>query len=668
MSNEMVSGRLGRFFRSGWGGSFLVGTVFFVCILSITESLPLVWDESDAIERSWLICKWFRNPVDSGTMVRNGRFFPAEVYDRYTAEQLENAPFLHLEGQSDEDENVPDRTDHTNAPVSRFSPDVIRRYWQNTTEVDGHPAGYSLLIAGGRSFCSVTGLDRILFEKVQCRFGHILLFSIALSAVFARVRRSFGTLTALSSLFCIVCIPRVFAHGQIAACDSPHMSSWLLVWAAFETGLQSRWKAVLWGVLLGIALSMKFTSWFIPFAFIGFACCYRHFGPLSAKEENLSRRMLRLFLIGFPVSLLVFYILNPTLWHAPISGLGKFFYMCTIQTRRICPVSVSFLGQKMVNLPWYNTWFLLGITVPVGILFFGLVTIFRELSGLVVAKRNKTKTVQVSEESPAAVPKNDISEQQMDKLLESGCLLSRPYFIMLVFVNFATLMLVRMLPNAPGHDGVRLFVAAFPFFGILAGIGLGDALSGRFSRKNNWQFPCVLWKLAALLVIPFAAFNMYWYSPHWLSYYNFAIGGPNGATARGMETTYYWDGMTPDVVNWLNEHTAPDKYIWFHQAPEFYDYRFLPWHFEQRPCLPRHIISYASQHIAEKIKAGQIQWVVIQSRQGMLDMFLSYAFKNVTPAYEKCIRKGGIGPWNMEHAPLIRVYDANSLHIQYILD
>ena len=40
-------------------------------------------------------------------------------------------------------------------------------------------------------------------------------------------------------------------------------------------------------------------------------------------------------------------------------------------------------------------------------------------------------------------------------------------------------MVLRALPNAPGHDGVRLFLPAFAFLACLAGIGLatsGDRL------------------------------------------------------------------------------------------------------------------------------------------------------------------------------------------------
>ena len=49
--------------------------------------------------------------------------------------------------------------------------------------------------------------------------------------------------------------------------------------------------------------------------------------------------------------------------------------------------------------------------------------------------------------------------------------------------------------------------------------------------------------IGILLICGASAVNLRWYAPQWLSYYSLAIGGLPGATALGMEPTYYWDGL-----------------------------------------------------------------------------------------------------------------------------
>ena len=47
-----------------------------------------------------------------------------------------------------------------------------------------------------------------------------------------------------------------------------------------------------------------------------------------------------------------------------------------------------------------------------------------------------------------------------------------------------------------------------------------------------------------------------------LSYYNALIGGLSGAARAGMEPTYYWDAVTPEVRDWLNAHTEAGDGRW----------------------------------------------------------------------------------------------------------
>ena len=59
------------------------------------------------------------------------------------------------------------------------------------------------------------------------------------------------------------------------------------------------------------------------------------------------------------------------------------------------------------------------------------------------------------------------------------------------------------------------------------------------------------------------AFSTWRYHPLQLSYYNALIGGLSGANRAGMEPTYYWDAVTPDVREWLNTHTGDRRSVGF---------------------------------------------------------------------------------------------------------
>ena len=118
------------------------------------------------------------------------------------------------------------------------------------------------------------------------------------------------------------------------------------------------------------------------------------------------------------------------------------------------------------------------------------------------------------------------------------------------------------MPNAPGHDGERQFLPAFAFLACLSGIGLVAIRSwlDRFARPWLARISHV-----AVLVVAVSAagWSTWQYHPLQLSYFNALIGGLSGAYRAGMEPTYYWEAVTPDVRGWLNSHTAEGRTVAF---------------------------------------------------------------------------------------------------------
>jgi hypothetical protein len=169
-------------------------------------------------------------------------------------------------------------------------------------------------------------------------------------------------------------------------------------------------------------------------------------------------------------------------------------------------------------------------------------------------------------------------------------------------------MILRALPHTPGHDGVRLFLPAFGMLALLGGQGARFLLD----HLGPWAKPAIV---AALLEgIVSVAVMM----PVPLSYFSPIVGGLPGATALGMEPTYYWDALGPDARQWLAAHTEPGRTFAFHTYPTSWLY------LRQTGELPRKL------HPADP---GYPQWFVIQNRPGAFTDRLRALVAQSRPAY-----------------------------------
>lgn len=429
----------------------LAGVVCFFLLSATTPILPIVWDEGNAIERSDGILAWFANPRAWNAL-------------------------------------------------------GIESHWRYTTQVEGHPAFYGVIIAAGRAVASP-----FLPPLYAARFGPIILFSIAAGALYWRVARDVSPTAAFAAVASLLLLPRMFAHAHFASIDGPLVSCWILTWTAFAPARGSRRRSLVWGLFLGMTLSTKATGWLAVPPFVLWALVYRDRGAA------------RTLAIGIPTAILTFFFLNPPLWPAPVEGLTTFFQM-NLFRRELggLNISILFLG-RMYNLdyplPWWNTLFWTATAVPVPVLAAAAV-------GLV----------------------NTLRECRTDRL---G---------MLVLFNWVVLLIARAVPGTPVHDGIRLFLPSFAFLAIFAGLGTDRIL--RWASRRRPIFKASIRGAVAAAGVLMAA-NLAWYAPQWLSHYNFLIGGLPGANAAGMEPTYYWDGLDDTVLDWLNTHTLEGQKVRF---------------------------------------------------------------------------------------------------------
>lgn len=446
--------------------AFFIALATAAVLLATSFGLPMVWDEGNAILRSEGIERWIR---------------------RWTI------------------------VDSQSAQASPLSQQIIAEDWAYTTQREGHPAFYGIVIAAGRALSAGW-----LPPLEGARFGPLLLFAAATGAMFYRLAREHSMVAGIGAVASLLLLPRLFAHAHFASFDGPLVSCWILTWATFAPARNAwRW-ALAWGLVLGMTLSCKATGWLAPLPFLVWTILYR------------DRQAGRALFLGLPTALLVFGLLNPPLWHHPLQGFDQFLLLNLNRGAQGLNISTQFLGQ-FYNLdhplPWYNTLFWTAITVPLGILILFAV-------GL-------------------------------------GHVVRRPWNKpgMLLVANWLVLLLVRAIPGTPPHDGVRLFLPSFAFLAALAGLGTHSLLIAHNRRQGPDQRVCGLRRakagLALALLFGGSLTSLVWYAPQWLSYYNLLIGGLPGAVARGMEPTYYWDSLDRSVLQWLREHSGPNDKVQF---------------------------------------------------------------------------------------------------------
>jgi 4-amino-4-deoxy-L-arabinose transferase-like glycosyltransferase len=513
--------------------TFLVGVgvslATAILMLATERYMAIVWDEGYTLGREARLRDWFRALRDPAAFSATWRPLPA---DQELVQGTKTPP--PLSGQLNTRWQL--LTD----------PNVLAWFWPFAREEPhGHPPFYALLGLAGDVLAPSSWAD-----LHRARLGPILLFSLTAGVIYVFAAARWGIWPAALTAAAWDLQPNLFGHGHYAAYDAVLTCLWVLSIVLFAKsvdpvgGEQSQklwgWTA-LFGVVLGCAAATKLTGWFLPLPFLAWSLVYR------------SRRGLLTLLVGLAVGLVVLFALLPPWWSAPITGVFRFWNSNTTRPETI-NIQVQFLGvvynTPTQSLPWYNTLVWTLLVTPVGFLTFA------EL-GLWACLRNWR---------------------------------SEPVGI-LIGGHWAFLMLLRALPNTPGHDGVRLFLPAFGVLALLSGRGARRLLE----RLARWGRAAVvasvlegLVSVAVMMPVP-------------NSYFSPLVGGLPGATALGMEPTYYWDALNPEARAWLTARTGPGETIVFRGFP-------TSWLYLRRTGeLPRRLA---------RVDAGRPAWIVIQNRPG----------------------------------------------------
>ncbi|MBN1900310.1 glycosyltransferase family 39 protein [Candidatus Sumerlaeota bacterium] len=365
------------------------------------------------------------------------------------------------------------------------------------------------------------GISHAMFSPflgplVSLRIPSALAFSLTLVLIYILMLKSFGRGAAAFSVSAYALMPRIFGHAHIAASETITVFMHMAVMYCFLKGMERpRWSVAL-GVVFGLALNTKINCLFLPMILLPWAHLYHR-----KKYGN------NFFSMAF-LSPLVMILTWPWLWHDTFRRLLEYiaFFIAHQFT------AVFYFGQKYnygsTLAPWHYPFILAVLTIPPLFLFFILTGVAGALQFL---RKN-------------------------------------PVGALFLWGALFTLTL-SAAPSSPKYDGVRLFIPAFLFLALLAGVGmvflqknlpvfLGAFFAGfrttgnsdfRISEKWNRIFPIV----SIALVLTTGIFSIGISHPFPLSYFNIFIGGIRGAYKKGMETTYWGEAVNSRVLDVLNE-------------------------------------------------------------------------------------------------------------------
>ncbi len=145
----------------------------------------------------------------------------------------------------------------------------------------------------------------------------------------------------------------------------------------------------------------------------------------------------------------------------------------------------------------------------------------------------------------------------------------------LAAISAAAQIAALSLPGVPIYGGVKLFLPAFPFVAILAGVGFGmlerEVRELAWGRHTGAVFTCAVLALAPAVLGAIA------YRGVWLSYYAEWTGGLRGATAAGFERQYY-DLAYPEIAASLKAALPKGGTVAVLPNPKEYASYFARWH------------------------------------------------------------------------------------------
>jgi 4-amino-4-deoxy-L-arabinose transferase-like glycosyltransferase len=385
-------------------------------------------------------------------------------------------------------------------------------------------------------------------------------------------------------------LPRVFFHSHLGAMDYPITSFWIMVIYFFRKGMQdSKWIMVA-SILLGLALLTKINAFllYIPLLFYWVLTHAGKFQEIIHPNHRVSFRQILSMLGKFSPLLIIPPILLidlwPWLWRDTCSRIAEYFFF----HKGHYLIYVYYLGVQNDMPPWHYPWVMTAVTVP-------LITLVPFLVGVIHILFFPSKMK------------------------------------VWLLLNALLPLLVISLPSIPKYDGVRLFLPAFPFMAVIAGMGIHQM--GLWAQKIRFQKVFYLVYIALfLLTIHSSIIKVH---PYQSSYFNEMVGGTEGALKKGFEVEY-WGNAYIGVLPWLNEHS--NHTFWIYMA-------------DLAPQVLSAFELYKKDGLLkEKVQFGgkkHSDYLILLIRQGFFSEEMWRYYRHSEPVFSV----------KLSNAPLVNVYD-----------
>jgi hypothetical protein len=384
--------------------------------------------------------------------------------------------------------------------------------------------------------------------------------------------------TALVSIILIGSFPRFFGDMHFNEKDVPEMIAFGLAVISYYAWFEDRtWKkAVLTGLLCGLAWAIKVNALFLPFIFI-----------LGIWKWNLKRSSLKEFwqagkkfitphIIMIIAAIHVFLLSWPHLWADP---------------RRFFSYLDGFLsqGDRTGSQFFHFKPLLIAIlTLPEAFLFFLLIGLGISIFWI-FRKRNP--------------------------------------MIRLALFWFLIPIFRICMPGAVNFDGIRHFLEFLPAAGVIAAFGI-ITLINLIKWPGRWMRKAIVTFLILCSVLNLIEMEVR-YHPYEYLYYNSLAGSrTNVAHILGKDdVSDYWAISYRQGLKWLNANAVPNAYLYTPVAGHLVD-------ITQRIWLRSDITPVNRVQLDEIHRTNSPIYVMFINRPAFFDDIASMCEENLSPVYE----------------------------------
>jgi len=340
------------------------------------------------------------------------------------------------------------------------------------------------------------------------RAANALFIALTALGLFVVGRRAGGTLAGLTAAVAFIAVPRIWAAGTMPGFTAPALCA--ITWGAIA--MERARDRLVWLPVALVALVGAFATsqlaffLIIPWVHLTFFSTDRS----SARGLLASRPLTVWAPFVFPAAVILLVTFVPPFSKSGGSSLLEYSKAFMVLPRE----ATLYFGElySAERLPWHASIFISAVTIPPTIFFLSLIG---AVTGSPITRRLRKKAID---------PQHVVETRRVawDMLL-------------------LTCFLPLLLGTVKSH-GVDLLALIIPWACVFAGIGMRQVLVVIAQRLNLWLQGRRWARTGTLLMVTVLAWSVFMFAfkdvvdtyPESESYYNWFIGGVDGAAESGM--------------------------------------------------------------------------------------------------------------------------------------